>query len=153
MAKKKPINKVISNRRARFDYKLTEPITVGIVLNGAETKAIRNGRAQLKGAYINILSNELWLINATISGTTSAPIDEEDKTRSRKLLASRKEIDELIKAKNSGSSIIPLEILTATKYIKLRIAYGTGNKDYDKRAILKKRDEQRNIQNFIRHKI
>ncbi|HEY5267517.1 MAG TPA: SsrA-binding protein SmpB [Candidatus Saccharimonadales bacterium] len=151
MAKKKPINKVISNRRARFDYKLNEPITVGIVLNGAETKAIRNGHAQLKGAYINILNNELWLINATISGTNSAPIDENEKTRSRKLLASRKEIDELIRAKNSGSSIIPLEILTATKYIKLRIAYGIGNKNYDKRAILKKRDEQRNIQNFIRH--
>ncbi len=152
MAKKKPATKVISNRRARFDYKLNEPITVGIVLSGAETKAVRNGHAQLKGSYVNILNNELWLINATISGSNAAPISEEDKTRSRKLLASRKEIDELIKAKHNGSSIVPLELLTATKYIKLRIAYGVGNKNYDKRAILKKRDEQRSIQNFIRNK-
>jgi SsrA-binding protein len=150
MAKKKPITKVISNRRARFDYQLNEPITVGIVLTGAETKAVRNGHAQLKGAYVNVLNNELWLINSTISGTNAAPINEEDKTRSRKLLASRKQIDELIKAKHNGSTIVPLEILTATKYIKLRIAYGTGNKNYDKRAILKKRDEDRSIQNFVR---
>ena len=150
MAKKKPQSKTISNRRARFDYKLNEPIVVGIVLSGAETKSVRNGHAQLKGAYVNVINNELWLINATISGTNAAPISEEIKTRSRKLLAKRKEIDELIKAKQSGNTIVPLEILTATKFIKLRIAYGTGNKNYDKRAILKKRDEQRNIQNFIR---
>ena len=153
MAKKKLQPKVISNRRARFDYKLNEPMTVGIVLNGAETKAIRNGRAELKGSYVNVINNELWLINATITGSNAAPIPEDIKTRSRKLLAKRKEIDQLIRAKHGGSTIVPLEILTATKFIKLRIAYGTGNKDYDKRAILKKRDEQRNIQNFIRHKI
>jgi len=150
MAKKKPANKQISNRRARFDYKLSEPLTVGIVLNGAETKAIRNGHAQLTGAYVNILNNELWLINATLTGSNAAPISETDKTRSRKLLASRKEIDNLIQAKKSGSTIVPLEILTATKYIKLRIAYGVGNKNYDKREIIKKRDEQRKIQRYVR---
>jgi SsrA-binding protein len=148
--KKKPTNKVISNRRARFDYRLDEPINVGVVLTGAETKAIRNGHAQLKGAYVNILNNELWLINATITGSNAAPITEENKTRSRKLLASRKQIDELIKAKQNGGTIIPLELLTATKYIKLKIAPGIGNKNYDKRAILKQRDEQRNIQKFIK---
>jgi SsrA-binding protein len=151
-AKKKPSAKVISNRRARFDYNLNEPMTVGIVLNGAETKAVRNGHAQLKGSYVNVLNNELWLINAMITGSNAAPINEEDKTRSRKLLASRKEINQLIQAKKSGSTIVPLEILTATKYIKLRIAYGIGNKNYDKRDVLKKRDEQRNIDRFIRGK-
>jgi SsrA-binding protein len=152
MAKKKPSSKVISNRRARFDYRLSEPLTVGIVLNGAETKAIRNGHAQLTGAYVNILNNELWLINATITGSNAAPILEEDKTRSRKLLASRKEIANLSQAKKTGSTIVPLEILAAAKYIKLRIAYGVGNKNYDKREIIKKRDEQRKIQNYVRNK-
>jgi len=152
MAKKKPSSKVISNRRARFDYRLSEPLTVGIVLNGAETKAIRNGHAQLTGAYVNILNNELWLINATITGSNAAPILEEDKTRSRKLLASRKEIANLSQAKKTGSTIVPLEILAAAKYIKLRIAYGVGNKNYDKREIIKKRDEQRKIQHYVRNK-
>jgi SsrA-binding protein len=151
-AKKKQSTKVISNRRARFDYRLSDPMTVGIVLNGAETKAIRNGHAQLKGAYVNILNDELWLINATLTGSNAAPINEEDKTRSRKLLASRKEINELIQAKKSGSTIVPLELLTATKYIKLRIAYGVGNKNYDKRDIMRKRDEQRSIDRFVRGK-
>jgi SsrA-binding protein len=151
-AKKKSLNTIISNRRARFDYQLNEPLTVGIVLNGAETKAVRNGHAQLKGSYVNVLNNELWLINCMITGSNAAPINEEDKTRSRKLLASRKEINQLIQAKKSGSTIVPLEILTATKYIKLRIAYGVGNKNYDKRDILKKRDEQRSIDRFVRGK-
>jgi len=127
-------------------------MTVGIVLNGAETKAVRNGHAQLKGSYVNVLNNELWLINCMITGSNAAPINEDDKTRSRKLLASRKEINQLIQAKKSGSTIVPLEILTATKYIKLRIAYGVGNKNYDKRDILKKRDEQRSIDRFVRGK-
>ena len=152
MAKKKPANNQISNRRARFDYKLSEPLTVGIVLNGAETKAIRNGRAQLTGAYVNILNNELWLINAAITGSSAAPILEEDKTRSRKLLASRKQINDLAQAKQSGSTIVPIEILTKTKFIKLKIAYGVGNKNYDKREIIKKRDEQRKIQRYVRSK-
>ena len=75
-AKKKSLNTIISNRRARFDYQLNEPLTVGIVLNGAETKAVRNGHAQLKGSYVNVLNNELWLINCMITGSNAAPIND-----------------------------------------------------------------------------
>jgi SsrA-binding protein len=147
--KKKKPQGAIANRRARFDYTLDDTIIVGIVLSGPETKAIRNGHAQLTGAYVNILNNELWLINAAIIGDNSAPISEEMKTRSRKLLANRKEIDKLILAKNNGLTIVPLEILTKGRYIKLKIAPGKGNKTYDKRAIIKDRDEQRKIQRVV----
>jgi SsrA-binding protein len=153
MAKKKSGNKkVISNKRARFDYTLNEPIVAGIVLTGAETKAIRNGHAQLKGSYVNILNNELWLINVSISGSNAAPISEDQVTRSRKLLVKKRELDNLIRAKNEGNTIVPLEILTSGKFIKVRIAFGKGNKSYDKRQILKTRDEKRNIDRYIKSK-
>jgi SsrA-binding protein len=148
MAKPSKQPKLISNRKARFDYNLKDTLIVGIQLSGAETKAIRQGHAQLRGSYVNILKGELWLINANISGTNAAPIDEADQYRTRKLLAKSSEINDLSKAKDQGLTIVPLELLTNGKYIKLKIAVGQGKKNYDKRESLKKRDEERKIQRF-----
>jgi len=151
MAKKKPnAPKAITNRRARFDYELGDSLTVGIELSGAETKALRMNHGQLRGAYVMVRSEELWLVNATISPTNGIPIEERDQTRDRKLLAKRKEIDKLIEAKQQGRTIVPLEILTRTRYIKVRIAIGKGKKQYDKRQTLKARDEGRAIQRALR---
>lgn len=146
---KKPSNapsasqRKISNRRARHDYDLGDGLIVGIALTGAETKSLRRGMGHLKGSYVNVINNELWLINATITGDNAVRVDEKDKTRSRKLLAKRKEIDELIANKQQGQSIIPLELLTKGRHIKLRIASGRGKKKYDKREALKKKDQLR----------
>ena len=147
MAKKKPTNhkKSISNRRARYDYELGDSFVAGLALTGAETKSLRMGHGQLQGAYVAVKEGELWLINATITGSSGIPIDESDQTRSRKLLAKRKEIDKLIGAKKSGMTIVPLEILNQGRYIKLRISLGRGKKRYDKRQTIKKREEERKI--------
>ncbi|HEX8182200.1 MAG TPA: SsrA-binding protein SmpB [Candidatus Saccharimonadales bacterium] len=146
MAKKKQHTaSAITNRRARHDYELGDSLLVGIQLSGAETKALRMGHGQLRGAYVTIKDDELLLINATISPSNGIPISESDQTRARKLLAKRKEIDQLIAAKQQGQTIVPLEMLTKTRFIKLRISTGRGKKLYDKRQALKKRDETRNI--------
>lgn len=145
MKKKQAQTKQITNRRARHDYELGDSLVVGISLTGGETKALRMGHGQLRGAYVNILSDELWLVNATINGTNGIPISEHDQTRSRKLLAKRREIESLQAAKKQGRTIVPLEILTQGRHIKLRIAVGKGKKNYDKRQALKERDESRNI--------
>ncbi|MCX6725316.1 MAG: SsrA-binding protein SmpB [Candidatus Saccharibacteria bacterium] len=137
--------KQITNRRARHDYELDDSIVVGISLTGAETKALRMGHGQLRGAYVTVKDEEIFLINATINGTSGIPIDVDTQTRSRKLLANRKEIDKLIAAKHQGRTIVPLEILTQGRYIKVRISAGKGKKTYDKRQSLKKRDETRSI--------
>ncbi len=137
--------KRIENRRARHDYELGDSLVVGIALTGAETKNLRLGHGQLRGSYVNVKDNELWLVNAAINGTNSIPITEDDQTRNRRLLAKRREIDALIEAKQQGKTIVPLEMLTHGRYIKLRIAIGRGKKLYDKRQTLKKRDEQRSI--------
>lgn len=146
MAKKKPQDtKKISNRRARHDYELGDDLVVGVALSGAETKALRMGHGHLRGAYVNVKDDELWLFNATIVGTGSVRIPEEDRSRSRKLLAKRKQIDEFIAAKQQGQTIIPLDILTRGRFIKIRIAVGRGKKKYDKRQDLKKRDAVRDV--------
>ncbi len=144
--KKRPSGKTIQNRRASFDYQLGESLVVGLELNGREAKALRLGHGQLRGAYVTIKGDELWLINATINGTNGIPIRAEDQTRTRKLLAKRREINALIAAKQQGSTIIPLEILTRGRFIKLRLATGKGRRTYDKREELKRRDENRRIQ-------
>ena len=147
MAKKKSQTAhSITNRRARHDYELGDSLVVGIQLSGAETKALRMGHGQLRGAYVTVKDNELFLINATISPSNGIPISEDDQTRARKLLAKKREIEHLIQSKQQGQTIVPLEMLTRTRYIKLRISVGRGKKLYDKRQSLKKRDEARNIQ-------
>lgn len=137
--------KQITNRRARHDYELGDSLVVGIELTGRETKALRLGHGQLRGAYVTVKDGELWLTNATISPSAGIDIPESEQTRSRKLLAKRKEIDNLIAAKQQGRTVVPLEMLTGGRYIKVRIASGRGKKQYDKRQTLKKRDEQRQI--------
>ena len=146
MAKKKtPQTKTITNRRARHDYELDDSIIVGIELSGRETKALRMGHGQLRGAYVTVKDNQLWLLNATISGTSGIPISETEAVRTRRLLAKRRQIDDFISAKQQGRTIVALELLTQGRYIKLRIAVGKGKKSWDKRQTLKMRDQQRDI--------
>ena len=145
MAKKPRRTGTITNKRARYDYQLGDTLIVGMQLSGAETKSLRLGHGQLRGAYVTEKDGELWLINAQITGDKGIAIDESTKTRSRKLLAKRAEIDRLIQAKAQGLSIVPLEVLNRGRYIKLRIALGRGKKRYDKRETLKRRQQERDI--------
>ncbi|HLG91143.1 MAG TPA: SsrA-binding protein SmpB [Candidatus Saccharimonadales bacterium] len=146
MAKKKAKgDKRITNKRARFDYELGDSLVVGLQLTGAETKALRMGNGTLRGAYVTVKDNELWLINAQVSSTRGIQIPDDAQTRTRKLLAKRAEIDRLIATKQQGNTIVPLELLTGGRYIKLRIAAGKGKKTYDKRETIKRRQQERDI--------
>lgn len=146
--KKKVVKKpsAIVNRRASFDYALDEDLVVGLSLTGPETRAARDGHIQLKGSFVTIRENELWLNNASFS----IALNERNKvgarsidTSPRKLLAKRKQIDDLYTRKQSGMSIVPLRLLTKGRFIKLVIALGKGKKNYDKRETLKRRDQER----------
>lgn len=148
MAKKKP-NKNISNSRARYDYDLKDSYIVGIELTGAEVRAIRTRHAHIRGAYVNIRNRQLWLINATISGPTNQPIPTNEQTRSRRLLASKEEIEHIERDKEKGMTVVPLELLPNGKYIKVRIATGLGKKTYDKRQTIKARNEERRINRYV----
>lgn len=150
-AKRKPAQtKAIINRRARYDYELGDSLVVGIQLSGAETKSLRMGHGQLRGAYVTIKGDELFLINATITGSQGIPISDSDKTRARKLLAKRREISALIEAKQQGRTIVPLELLTKGRYIKVRIAIGKGKKRHDKRETIRRRESDRKIGSYLK---
>lgn len=150
--KKRPQHKTIQNRRARFDYELGDNLVVGLELTGGEAKSLRLGHGQLQGAYVTVKDDQLWLVNAAIIGSNGIPIQDTDRTRTRRLLAKRREINALIQAKQDGRTIVPLEILNHGRYIKLRVAVGKGKKHYDKRQALKKREEDRRIQAALKHR-
>lgn len=153
--KKKPATsqKVVLNRRARFDYELGDEVVAGIVLTGPEVRAARDGHVQLKGSFVTIRNDELWLNNTSFSlklnqkGQVGARTID---TEPRKLLASRKQIDSLAAQKQTGMSIVPLKLITTGKFIKVVIALGKGKKNYDKRETLKRRDQDRDAKRAIK---
>mgnify|MGYP000896645742 CR=1 FL=1 len=143
---KKPNTQAVINRRARFDYELGEEIVAGLVLTGLEVRAAREGHVQLKGAFVSLKNNELWLNNASFSLRLN--VRGEANTRSvdtsaRKLLVSKKQLAHFTDARKQGMTIIPTKLLTQGKFIKLAIALGKGKKKYDKRETIKRRDQDR----------
>jgi SsrA-binding protein len=152
--KKSSPTKSIVNRRARFDYELGDEIVAGIVLSGPEVRAARDGHIQLRGAFVTVRNDELWLNNASFTlklnqrGQTNARTVD---TTARKLLASRKQIDTLIAQRHKGMSILPTKLLTNGKYIKVVIALGKGKKRFDKRQVIKQRDQARDTNRMLKH--
>lgn len=143
---KKPATHAVINRRARFDYELGEEIVAGLVLTGPEVRAARDGHVQLKGAFVSLRNDELWLNNASFSLRLNVRGQANSKsvdTSARKLLASRKQIDRFAAAKQQGLTIVPTKLLTNGRFIKIVIALGRGKKRYDKRETIKRRDQDR----------
>lgn len=134
MKKAKNPATVVVNRRAHYDYQLGEKLEVGMVLTGAQVRLIRDRHAQLKGTYVTIRNHELWLLGLTLGSETAENI---------KLLATKKQIVSLEREKQSGSTIVPVELHPLKRHIKLIIAPGKGKKEYDKRQAIKGRDLDR----------
>ena len=134
MKKAKSPSSVTVNRRASFDYHLGDHLTVGMVLTGQQVRSIRDHHVQLKGSYVNLRNGELWLINLTLGTDTTTNI---------KLLATKKQIRMLERAKIDGQTIVPVKLHGGSRYIKLEIATATGKKKYDKRRAIKERDAWR----------
>lgn len=134
MKKKKLPPSVSINRRATFDYHLGDELSVGMVLTGLEVRAIRDHHVQLKGSFVTIKDGELWLNNLTLGSETA---------RNIKLLATKKQISQLLREKADGKTIVPTKLFGGSRYIKLNIATATGKKKYDKRQAIKSRDLDR----------
>lgn len=143
----------IVNRRARFDYALEDELTTGLVLTGQEVRAARDGHVQLKGSFVTVRNNELWLNNASFSlklNERGNPHARSIDTSPKKLLASRKQIDALLAKKQQGYSIVPLKLITSGRFIKLVISTGKGKKQYDKRETIKRRDSERDAKRAMK---
>jgi len=138
--------KKITNRRATFDYQILEKFEVGVVLNGAEVKSVKNGHLKLEEAFIRLKDHEAWLFNAHIHPYSFAANKEEDPCRARKLLLHKKELLKLKQeATQKGLTIVPLSCYTRHNKIKLEIALAKGKKKYEKRESIKKKDWRREI--------
>ena len=143
--------KLVVNRRARFDYAIHDEFKVGIVLSGPDVRAVRDGRASLRGAYVTVKNGELWLTNSTFTIRQQGKEDPVVDTAPRKLLASKKEIAQIIAAKDQGLTVVPLTMTTNTRYIKLTIATAKGKKSYDKRETIKRRDLERDARRSLKN--
>jgi SsrA-binding protein len=142
----KAMKVLAKNRRATFDYEITENLVAGLVLSGSEVKSVKQGFASLKASYVLLRDGEAYLTNAHITPYAHTGNKEAlDPTRSRKLLLHRKQLDELIKSKQAGLSIVPTALLLAGQLVKLEIGIGRGKKRYDKRETIKRRTIDREL--------
>lgn len=137
----------IVNKRAFFDFEVLEKFEAGINLTGAEVKAIRQGHADLTGAFVRIMGNEAYLIGSKVFPYTYARPDNFDSNRTRKLLMHKKEILS-IKHKTEGANLtlVPVSWYTSNRLIKLEVALGKSKKKFDKRQAIKKKDTDREIE-------
>lgn len=136
---------IAQNKKAFHDYFIEERHEAGIVLEGWEVKAIREGRVQLKESYVVIQRGELYLIGCHITpmGTASTHV-RPDATRTRKLLLHSEEIAKLIgKVERAGYTLVPLDMHYTRGRIKVEIGLAKGKKQYDKREAEKGRDWER----------
>ncbi len=137
----------IKNKRANFDYAISETFTAGIVLTGTEIKSIRLGKASLVDTFCFVVNGEVWVKNMNISEYFYGSYNNHAARRDRKLLLSRKEISRIAKAASEpGVSIIPLRVFINDRGLaKMVIGIGRGKKEYDKRQSIKEREDKRAI--------
>ncbi len=140
------------NRKARHEYHILETFEGGLVLTGAEVKAVREGGARLDGAFVKPLGTRLALVGAHIR-PYSKMADREgyDPERTRTVLVSKKELRQIReKIQQKGLTIVPISFYPSARRIKVSFAICRGKKTYDKRETLKERDIQRQTQRFLR---
>ncbi len=137
----------ITNKRAFYDYLITDRFEAGVNLVGAEVKAVKMGHADLTGSYVRIIGSEAYLVNAKIFPFEYARPEGYDEKRTRKLLLHKKEIISL-KGRTDGSSLtlVPISFYDKKGLIKLEVGVGKGKKKYDKKEAKKRRDIDRDIE-------
>ena len=143
--KAKDIN--IQNKKARFNYEISDTYTAGLVLTGTEIKSIRHGKASLVDSYCIVENGEVWVKGMNISEYFYGSYNNHMARRDRKLLLNKKEIAKLARAaEDVGFTIVPLKLFINERGLaKLLIGIGRGRKQYDKRQAIRERDDKRHL--------
>jgi SsrA-binding protein len=145
--------KTIENKKAHFDYVVTDTMEAGMQLVGWEVKSLRLGRANLKDSHVRFLHGEAFLVHMHITPYQFTRTEEIDETRSRKLLLHKKQIAELLVASDQkGLTIIPLKVYLKNDRFKTLIGLAKGKKVHEKRAALRERDIARDAARELRGK-
>lgn len=146
MIKKKANNTLAENRKARHDYFIEESMEAGIELVGTEVKSIRQGKANLKDSYADIINGEIFVKNMHISPYENGNIFNRDPLRVRKLLLHKEQISKLLGyIAQKGYTIIPLSLYLKNGKVKVNLAVAKGKKDYDKRNTLLEKAAKRDM--------
>lgn len=135
------------NKQAKRDYEIMDTLEAGLVLSGQEVKSVREGNMKIQGSYVTIAMGEVWLMGAHIPKYKAAgPLPSYDPSRKRKLLVHKRELRRIIgKIKEKGLTLVPIRVYTRHAKLKLEFGVGSGRKEYEKRAIIKKRAIDREI--------
>jgi SsrA-binding protein len=142
---------VASNRQAAYRFEFLDRLECGIVLQGTEVKALRDGSAQIKDGFASIRDGELWLHNVHIPPYGPASRDNHEPERTRKLLVHRRELDRLSgRTREKGLTLVPTRIYFNGPRAKVEIALARGKNTYDKRESLKGKEMQRDMQRALR---
>ena len=151
--KQKEFKDITVNRKAFHDYEILEKHEAGMVLVGSEVKSIREGKVNLKDSYVEIRSQEAFLINAHISQYSNASYNNHEPERVRKLLLHKQELIKLDrKVKTRGVTIIPLRMYFTSKgRVKIEIDMVKGKRTYDKKQVIKERDIRRDAERELRN--
>ena len=148
----KPSQVNIKNRRATFDYEISDTYTAGIVLTGTEIKSIRDGKAGLADTYVVIDNGEAWVKGMYVAEYFYGSYNNHASRRDRKLLLTRKELRKLARvAEDPGYTIIPLRLFISEKGLaKLVIGVARGKKAYDKRQSIRDREDKRSLDRLFK---
>ena len=152
-AKAEKTEKVVAtNRKAFHDYRIDERFEAGMVLQGTEVKAMREGRVNLKDSFARVDKNEVVLHNCHISPYSHGNIMNHDPVRPRKLLLHRKEISKLLgRTQQKGLTLVPLRMyFNAGGRAKVELGLGKGKHDYDRREDIKGREVRRDVERAMK---
>lgn len=138
---------IANNKKAYFDFFISDNTEAGIELKGSEVKSIRAGGISLNESYVRVVGNEIFLINAFIKPFEKSTSFVPDSRRTRKLLLRKSEIAKLLqKVSEKGLTIVPLKVYLKGNLVKVEIGIGKGKKLFDKRETLKEKTAQREIE-------
>ncbi|MBM4016875.1 MAG: SsrA-binding protein SmpB [Planctomycetes bacterium] len=136
----------IRNKKARHNFAILETIEAGLVLEGSEVKALREGKANIDDAFARLRGAEVWLYNMHIGPYSQAGQFGHDTRRARKLLLRRREINRfLARAVEKGHTLVPLAVYFKRGWAKVELGVARGKREFDKREDLKRRQAQRDI--------
>jgi len=143
------------NKRANFDYEISDKYEAGLVLSGQEVKSVKLGHISLKESFVTIRGTELFLTNAHITPYKQAgELKNYEPTQPRKLLLKKSEIKHLMgKVRIQGLTLVPIRVYTRKRLLKLEFGLGKGKKKYDKRETISKREAEIKIRRELNLKI
>ena len=144
---------IAENRKAFHDYHIVDTYEAGIVLQGTEVKAIREGNVNLRDSFGRVEGGEVWIYNVHISPYSHRGYSDHEPLRRRKLLLHRQEIKKLIgKTVERGMTLVPTRMYFKDGRVKLAISLAKGKKDHDKRETIKRREADRETRAAVKER-